>query len=367
MHEKDYGGSKLMKISLKPIIVLISAIFVVTLLIPTLIVIPYSEKASGKLTEEQQTTNPEKTQIASGPTVDVAVYRTNLKQIENVPLEEYVIGVLASEMPADFEIEALKAQALAARTYIFKTVMSGESEKLDSTPDGAMVKDTVDHQVYKNKEELKNLWGSDYNWKIKKITEAVNATQGQILTFDGSPIEALFFSTSNGYTENSEDYWTNEIPYLRSVESPWDEKSKKFHGQVVLSVQQVEQKLEQKLEEKLGGKHEIELGNGSEIGKVTARTESNRVASVEVDGKTLTGVWVREALGLKSSDFSWERKGDQIIISTKGYGHGVGMSQYGANFMAEDGKKYDQILAHYYQGVQISSADQFIAEFTAKK
>ena len=340
-----------MNLNFKPILILLASLFVVTLIVPAVVVIPFTDKASGKLAEEEQT-KPAETQIASGPTVDVAVYRSNIGDIENVPIEEYVVGVLASEMPADFEMEALKAQSLAARTYIVRQMLSGQNV---STPEGANVTDTVTHQVYKNKQELKEVWGKDYDWKIEKISKAVAETQGQILTYDGTPIDASFFSTSNGFTENSEDYWPNEIAYLKSVPSPWDTKSEKFSDQKVISVADFEKDLG------------ISLGDSSDIGKVKSRTESNRVATVEFGNKEFSGREIREILGLRSTDFNWERKGNQIVISTKGYGHGVGMSQYGANGMAEEGKSYKDIVTHYYQGIEIASADDFMNQLTVKK
>jgi stage II sporulation protein D len=336
---------------IKPIIVLVSVLFVLILLIPSMLVIPFSDKGAGKLAEERQS-NPEPPQIASGPTVEVAVHRVSAQKIENVPLEEYVVGVLAMEMPADFELEALKAQALAARTYVVRQMLSEQKLKV---PNGADVSDTVSHQVYKNNEELKAQWKGDYDWKIEKIRQAVKETQGQIITFNGEPIDAVFYSTSNGYTEDSENVWKNAVPYLKSVESPWDVNTEKFHSQVNMPVSEFENKLG------------IKLGNGNDVGKITSRTKSNRVASVEVGGKTFTGVQVRDALGLRSSDFSWERKGSHIVIQTKGYGHGVGMSQFGADGMAKEGKSYKDIVTHYYQGVEISSTENFLNKLTVKK
>ncbi|MEH7235246.1 stage II sporulation protein D [Bacillus sp. JJ1562] len=336
---------------IKPIIVLVSVLFVLILLIPSMLVIPFSGKDAVKLAEERQS-NPEPPQIASGPTVEVAVHRVSAERIDNVPLEDYVVGVLAQEMPAKFEIEALKAQALAARTYVVRHMLS--DQKI-GVPDGADVSDTTNHQVYKSIEELKEEWKSDYDWKIKKITQAVKETQGQILTYDGAPIDAQFFSTSNGFTENSEDYYKNEYPYLKSVESPWDVNTEKFYNQVQVSVADFEQKLG------------IKIGNANDIGKVTARTQSNRVAAVEVGGKSFTGREVREKLGLRSTDFSLERKGNNVVIKTKGYGHGVGMSQFGADGMAKDGKSYKEIVTHYYQGVEISSTENFLNKLTVKK
>ena len=283
--------------------------------------------------------------------ISVSVYRSNQNAIENVPLEEYVIGVVASEMPVQFEMEALKAQALTARTFIVKQMLTPTDINI---PNNAMVTDTILHQVYKNNTELKEQWGNDYEWKMARIKEAVIATEGQILTFDGQPITASFFSTSNGYTENSEDYWQNQIPYLRSVESPWDKDSPRYQGQTKLTTKE--------FEDKLG----VSLPQGNTIGEIVERTSSNRVAKVKINNTVLTGRDIREKLDLDSTDFSWRRAGSEIIIETKGWGHGVGMSQYGADGMAKEGKKYTDIIKHYYQGVSISKIDPFVGKFTAK-
>ncbi|MBD1383226.1 stage II sporulation protein D [Metabacillus arenae] len=336
--------------SFKPLFVVLAGLFIIILMIPTLLVTPYMQKSTtGELSEELQA-KKETEKVLSQSAVTVPVYRSTNQQIENIPLEEYVIGVVSSEMPAEFEEEALKAQALAARTYIVKQLMSEETM---SSPEGSVVTDTQMHQVYKNPEELKKTWKDDYEWKMKKITAAVADTQGEILTFDEKPIDASFFSTSNGYTENSEDYWSTPLPYLKTVESPWDKKSEKFLDQKVVSVSEFEKKLGVNIE-------------GNNLGKIIERTSGNRVGTVDINGKKLSGREVRDKLELKSSDFTWKLKGNNIVIETKGFGHGVGMSQYGANFMAEEGKKYDDIVAHYYKGVKIASAEPFLTKHMAK-
>ena len=338
--------------SLKPIVLVLAGLFLIILMIPTLLVAPFmNDPSSGELSEDLQTKKGEQLMLGKSM-IDVPVYRSSSEKIENIPLEEYVIGVVASEMPADFEEEALKAQALAARTYVVKQMMF--DKQLPKLPAGAVVSDTTDHQVYKTNDQLKKQWGKDYNWKMTKIYNAVASTQGQILTYDNKPIDASFFSTSNGYTENSDEYWTAALPYLKSVESPWDEKSPKYHDQTVISVRDFEKKLG------------VKLGSGGEVGKVIERTSGKRVAQVDFNGKKLSGREIREKLGLRSSDFAWQLKGDQVVITTKGFGHGVGMSQYGANFMAQDGKKYKDIVSYYYQGTKVGSAEPFIAQYTAR-
>ncbi|NRD77154.1 stage II sporulation protein D [Bacillus sp. BRMEA1] len=340
----------------KPLIALVSVLVALTLIIPAVLVLPFSEgKTNGKLGEQLKEKAPANETVSPSSTdeaVEVAVYRSKKKKVEKVPLEDYLVGVVAAEMPAEFNEEALKAQALTARTYIVNRLLSKDTL---GVPEGAEVTDTPLHQAYESDDELRRDWGMDYNWKRKKIVAAVRATSGQIITFKGKPIQAQFFSTSNGYTENSEDYWSGSIPYLRSVSSPWDKSSPQFFNQKVLSLQSFE---------KLLG---VKVGTSGTIGKIVARTSGKRVAEVDFSGKQLTGKDIREKLDLKSSDFSWERKGNNIVITTKGYGHGVGMSQYGANGMASQGKNYKEIVEHYYSGVQITSADNMLATLTAKK
>ncbi|MGQ0452702.1 stage II sporulation protein D, partial [Bacillus sp. SS-TM] len=253
------------------------------------------------------------------------VYREKQKKVETLPVEEYVTGVVASEMNASFEIEALKAQALAARTFVVQRMLSGGKKN------NADVTDTVKDQVYKSKDELKKQWGNNYENNLKKIEEAVSKTAGQVLTYDGKPISASFFSTSNGRTENAADYWGNDYPYLKSVDSPWDQASPKFTSEQIFTVADFQKRLGVKV-----------LADGK-VGNIKDLTEGKRVKDVAFQGKTLTGKEVREKLDLRSSDFTWKQQGDKIIVTTKGFGHGVGMSQYGANGMAAEGKKYTDI------------------------
>lgn len=282
----------------------------------------------------------------------VAVFRTATNEIEELALEDYIIGVVASEMPADFEMEALKAQALAARTYALSHLLTPSSDKPDN---GADVDDTVQYQVYKNKDELKKQWGKDFEWKYQKISKAVKETAGEIITHNGTPITATFFSTSNGYTENAEEYWINQIPYLKSVESPWDKNSPEYISEKKMTVADFEKSLG------------IQIGNNQEIGKIISRTTGNKVATVEFGGKQFTGREIREQLELRSTDFEWKRNGDQIIFTTRGYGHGIGMSQYGANGMAQEGKDYLQIVHHYYNDITIGQLDQYYNRELAMK
>lgn len=277
----------------------------------------------------------------------VRIYMTKEKRIESVPLETYVRGVVAAEMPIGFELEALKAQAIAARTYMVRRLLQGNDSGVPVT--GADVTDTIDHQVYVSVAELARKWPKNEQKKsMSKLNEAVAQTRGKIITYQGEPIEAAFFSTSNGYTENSEDYWKQEIPYLRSVQSPWDKAiSPRYKETVKLSLDEFYSKL--RVTEKGSVKPSI---------RIVEKTEGNRISKIVIGGATFTGREVREKLGLASSQFTWSIKGNSIAITTYGYGHGVGMSQWGANGMAQSGASAEDILVHYYSSVQVEQASK---------
>nr|WP_263622892.1 stage II sporulation protein D [Alkalihalobacillus algicola] len=321
----------------------------IIILLPSVLVLPYG--SPGESPEAIESNPQGKNTSTKAAAVDVPVYRAQLEKTVNVPIEEYVKGVVAAEMPAEFNMEALKAQALTARTFVV-TRLANPTEKL---PGNAIVTDTIQHQVFKDNDQLKEVWGTEFEKKYAKIEKAVEETTGQILTYEGNPIYASFFSTSNGYTENSEDYWENAAPYLRSVESPWDKQSPKYSDQITFSTSEFEQKLG------------VTLPSGGSIGTIKNLTTGKRVGEVEVAGKSFTGREIRDLLGLRSSDFAWERSGDRITVTTKGYGHGVGMSQYGANGMAEEGKGYDEIVKHYYKGVAISEMGRYVENLTAQR
>lgn len=282
--------------------------------------------------------------------IPISVYRTIEKKVEVVPIEEYITGVISAEMPADFEIEALKAQAMAARTYMIRRLAE---KNFSDVPEGAHVTDTEQHQVYMDSQQQKERWGRDYDWKIQKIRQAVIETQGQVLTFEGRPIDATFFSTSNGFTENSEEYWTQEIPYLRSVQVPWDKQSPKYEGVQTFTFKQ--------LEEKLGMKLAAQASTGDKAIKITEKTTGKRIAKLQIGDQILTGRSFREKLNLPSSAFDVKVAQDGTIqITTFGYGHGVGMSQWGANGMAKEGKTAADIVKYFYQGIAIEDYHQWI-------
>lgn len=259
--------------------------------------------------------------------ITVTVYRSNGKII-NLELEEYVLGVVGAEMPASFNIEALKAQAILARTYALKSIKNGKK-----------LTDTVSTQAYKDNSELQKLWKNDYTKYYEKIKKAVNETKGKVILYNNEYIDAVYHSTSNGKTENSKNVWKNSLPYLVSVDSSWDKNVKSYKKETIFEINEFCNILKLDVEEPIT--YEI------------IHNETGRVRQITINNKTFSGTEFRNLLKLRSTDFEIEINDEKIKVTTYGYGHGVGMSQYGANEMAEQGYSYIQILKHYYTGVVI--------------
>lgn len=296
------------------------------------------------------------------PQPKVRVYLSRTGAVETVPLEQYVTGVLAAEMPADFELEALKAQAIAARTFIVRRLAAGDTSGI---PGGkADVLDTVDHQVYLSGQTLAKWAEEGKSGQLSKLERAVRETRGIVMTYQGKPITAAFFSSSGGYTENSEEYWSLSIPYLRSVPSPWEDNiNPKNKETLTLSINEVFSKVGQKLQAtpvsaQGGAKRAGE--NGNEVFRILSKTTGGRVKEIQIGNRKYTGREIREKLGLRSSQFTFERDGDNVKITTYGFGHGVGMSQWGANGMAQQGYTTTQILKHYYTGISFQQASKIL-------
>lgn len=265
----------------------------------------------------------------------IRVKRNQTNIIETIPLESYIVGVLAGEMPIDFDLEALKAQAVASRSYALKRMEYNKDKEYD-------VIDTILNQVYLDEEYLKNAWGNNYVKNINKLRKAVNETIDEYLEYNGSIVDAMFFSTSNGYTEDSELVFNFECDYLRSVDSPWDEEvSSSYLTTKTISLTEFYDKLNLSYDKNLN----IEI---------IKRSNTNRILLLKINNQEFSGTDVYNKLSLRSTDFTIELYGDTIKITTKGYGHGVGMSQYGALGMAKKGYTYEEILKHYYQNVSIT-------------
>ena len=265
--------------------------------------------------------------------MNVRVKMTETNEIISVPFEDYIVGVLAGEMPVSFELEALKAQAVAARSYVMNKIAYNKDKDYD-------VVDTVMNQVYLDNEYLKKVWKDDYTEKINKIKTAVLETYNEYLEYDGKVVDAMFFSTSVGKTENSEEVFSNNVPYLRSVDSSWDSISPVYEVNYTFKLDEFYKKLNLSYSEKVSI-------------KIISQTSTGRIKKLIINDVLFDSSNVVNSLNLKSNYFIISQNNDEIKITTKGYGHGVGMSQYGAQAMALNGYKYDEILSHYYQGVII--------------
>ena len=266
----------------------------------------------------------------------VRVKRNSTGTIEKVPFEEYIIGVVAGEMPASFDIEALKAQAVAARSYVLTKMIQNRNYDYD-------VVDTISNQVYLDDNILRKNWGSNYDTNISRIKDAVISTRGKYLTYNGEVVNAFFFSTSVGKTENCVDIFGGNLPYLVSVDSSWDEE--------VSPVFAVEKKYT------LNDFYEyLKLPYDDIVNiNILDTTSTGRIKKILINNKEFTGSEVANLLSLRSAFFEINQEADEVIINTKGYGHGVGMSQYGALGMAKHGYNYEEILKHYYTNVEISN------------
>lgn len=253
-------------------------------------------------------------------------------------LEEYLIGVVLREMPVDFELEAQKAQAVVARTYALRTCEKGT--KHDGM--GGVCTDSACCQAYRSPQEYLASGGEAE--ALEKVVRAVEETAGQVLTYDGKLIDATYFSCSGGMTEDAQAVWGADIPYLRATESPGEEGAAHYTDSVSFSVKEFESILDLKLE----GRSSSWFGNIS-------HTPGGGVDTMVISGVTYKGTTLRKLLGLRSTVFTMSAVGDTVIITTKGYGHRVGMSQYGAEAMAVSGSSYEEILAHYYNGTTLEN------------
>lgn len=263
------------------------------------------------------------------------------EQVSEISVFDYLTGVLAAEMPVSFEPEALKAQAVAARSYLQRGLASPKHE-------GADICTSADCcQAYLGPEQLRESWGENYELYIKKITAAVEETDGQYLSYDGQPALAAFHSSSDGATEDSGAIW-NELPYLVSVDSPETADSV---PNFVSSVRSADIDFRDTI---LYLKPEADMTGDADswVGEVT-RSGSGRVDSIVIGGVSFSGSELRKLFSLRSTDFELSHSGGEFVFTVKGYGHGVGMSQYGANEMAKSGASYREILMHYYPGTTI--------------
>ncbi len=270
----------------------------------------------------------------------------------HMELEDYIGHVVAAEMPASFKDEALKAQAVAARTFAVRRMKlfggTGCSNGCDVCTDSTCC------QAFLSSDSMRSRWGDDYDEYRSKVMSAAENTSGIIAVYDGKPIEALYHSTSGGYTEDSQNVFSQAQPYLKGVYSPGEEDSSKFSSVTEISRSRFAKAINASCK-----KAGLSASKLEKQVSIVSRFDSGRVKSVKVGGAVMSGREFRTALGLNSANFTLEFAEKKVRIKTIGYGHGVGMSQQGANAMARDGATFDEILTHYYTGIELTDISRY--------
>lgn len=277
----------------------------------------------------------------------ISVYIKNEDRVCDMDMSQYLKEVVAAEMPAEFETEALKAQATAARTYLVNRIKA-ENEQAKTEHKGAKICTDPTHcKAWMSEADRKKAWPEDKaDGYWKKISDAVESTSGIIITYNNSPISAVFHSTSSGFTENAKDVWGGDVPYLVSVESRGEEASPRYHSELTLSVDD----FKKKAEESISG---INWESGL-FGNIE-RSDAGGIKTISIGGVQIKGTQFRNIYGLRSANADIFEEDGTVYIRVTGFGHGVGMSQYGANYLASQGMDYVEILKTYYTGVEVNA------------
>lgn len=302
------------------------------------------------VSETVRTSTSEKKAEEETPTDDVfAVFDITSGKVTEMPMRDYLVGAVMAEMPAVYEPEALKAQAVAAYTYALRREKL-EKEAPTAELMGAFISnDSTKYQAFFTPEQGKAFYGTAYDEYLEKIENAVDAVHNEALFYENEPIAAAFHSISCGKTEDSSEVWDAAFPYLISVESEWDKDAPTFYSEEAFTADELKAAFP-----------DAEFGEKSTI-SVDSLTSGGYAKRVTVGEKTYSGQEVRAALGLRSAAFtvSYNEADGKYTFSVKGSGHGVGMSQFGANCLAKEGKTYREILEHYYPGCELRNGGNY--------
>ena len=273
-------------------------------------------------------------------------YIVSADEVREYELEEYLVGVVGAEMPASFPDEALKAQAVAARTFIISRVIADKGDVPEHK--GAAVCTNPAHcKAWKSTGELEAAWGDKAEENLKKIKAAVKATKNEIIVFNGEPITAVYYSMSGGKTENAADVWGGDVPYLKSVASSFDENAPNFNSEASFTFDEFKEIILKEAPDAVFGE------NPAEWFSDIVTSEGGGVMSIKIGGTEFKGTKIRTMFSLRSHNFTVSANEDKIVFKVKGYGHGVGLSQWGSKFLADSGKSYTDILKYYYTGVEV--------------
>lgn len=346
---------------MKKILIYLLSFILIIFIIPAFLTKRTTPTSSKKETErqlqddnQQEQTTENQTEISNKNTYNYSKYGTisllhkKTGEVEQVKLDEYLCNVVSAEMPATFEQEALKAQAIVARTYTIYKILNKKHDNADICDDSTCC------QAWISKDDRLAKWEENQresNWQ--KICSAVNETSGKIITYENKPIDAFFHSNSGGITEVPVNVWGGTgYPYLQSVETSGENTYTQYASEVTLSQEELINKLKEKYSD-----ISIDFTNSEDI-KILEYTESTRVKTVKFGNHEISGVEARTLFGLKSTNFEISRDGNNIKFSVKGYGHGVGMSQTGADSMAKNGSRAEEIIKHFYTGVEITEVNK---------
>lgn len=346
---------------MKKILIYLLSFILIIFIIPAFLTKRTTPTSSKKETERQlqdnnqhEQTTENQTEISNKNTYNYSKYGTisllhkKTGEVEQVKLDEYLCNVVSAEMPATFEQEALKAQAIVARTYTIYKILNKKHDNADICDDSTCC------QAWISKDDRLAKWEENQresNWQ--KICSAVNETSGKIITYENKPIDAFFHSNSGGITEVPVNVWGGTgYPYLQSVETSGENAYTQYASEVILSQEELINKLKEKYSD-----ISIDFTNSEDI-KILEYTESTRVKTVKFGNHEISGVEARTLFGLKSTNFQISRDGNNIKFSVKGYGHGVGMSQTGADSMAKNGSRAEEIIKHFYTGVEITEVNK---------
>ena len=278
----------------------------------------------------------------------IKLLHTKTNEVEEVALDTYLCNVVSAEMPADFKKEALKAQAIVARTYTIYKINNKKHDNADICDDSTCC------QAWISKEDRLAKWEENKEEKWNKIEECVNETKGKIITYDNQPINAFFHSNSGGKTELPVDVWGggSNMPYLQVVETAGEDGYTQYNSEVELTNEEILEKLKGKYSD-----IQIDFNNAEDI-KIVEYTSSGRVKTIKFGNHEISGTEARSVFGLKSTNFEVVKEDGKIKFTVKGYGHGVGMSQTGADSMAKSGSSAEDIIKHFYVGVEIKDVNE---------
>lgn len=279
--------------------------------------------------QSQETSPPPVAESYSLDIKTINLYRKDQGLTQDISLDEYITGVVAGEMPTNFAFEALKAQSVIARTYAAAVISQG----------GELCDDPGHCQCYYDTASLQQRWGDDFAEKYALCAKAVEETKDEVILYNGEIAKTFFHSTCGGHTSSAAEVWGEDIPYLQSVDCSWDKDAPRYQETVTLSVEELP--------------YLLNIDGGKDVPVTAGLTDSGRVETVAYGGQTIKATDFRKSLTLNSTNFSIEPQGDKVVISTKGFGHGVGLCQYGADGMAKQGSTYREIINHYYTGVQL--------------